>query len=118
MEKKLTKEKVANFLIKEYHNDYKLDFGKSVTDIPFSNCFLLKIFNSANQINRLYLVYPIDRLVAETSQPFYEKILRYFENIETSPLNNYWIAYVEIDENYLPQRSQIFQIPDNLRNNK
>jgi hypothetical protein len=114
MTNKLTKETLANFLYNEHHNGQTLDFDKCVINIENSSCFLLKFFSPNDEIARLYLVCPIDRLVAETSQPFYGKILRYFKNIVTNPMDSYWIAYIEIDETSTPIKSQIFKIPDNL----
>lgn len=109
--KKGSIETLAKFFISEYHKEYDFDFDKHVTLIEFSNCFTLRIFNAQNEISTLYLVCPIDRLVAETSQPFYDKLMRYFEEIQTNPLNNYWIGYVEVDENFIPLKCQRFQIP-------
>jgi hypothetical protein len=36
--------------------------------------------------------------------------MKHFEDLETNPSNNYWIGYVEVDEIFLPLRSQRFQM--------
>ena len=104
---------LAEFFVSEYHKNYHFNFEKSVIRLEFSDSFLLKIFNSNHEISKVYLISPLQRLFAETSQPFNDKIIKYFEDIETNPSNNYWIGYVEVDENFLPSRNQRFQIPKN-----
>ena len=114
-QKKGSIEQLAKFFIDEHHKEYDFDFDRDIKRIEFSNCFLLRIFSQTNQLKRLYLICPIDRLVAETSQPFYEKMLKFYGNEETIPHKNYWFGYIEVDDNFMPRGSQKFEIPEKFR---
>ncbi|MCW3074588.1 MAG: hypothetical protein JWP69_1657 [Flaviaesturariibacter sp.] len=116
MAAKSTMESWAKLFLKKYHGDYLLDADRDIEPIPYSACFLLKIFDTQGSIRKVYLVEPMDRLVAETSQPFYGKLLSYFKEIETVPYKNYAVGYIDVDNEGKPLGgTQVFNLPEEYR---
>ncbi|RYZ91084.1 MAG: hypothetical protein EOP04_01790 [Proteobacteria bacterium] len=116
MAAKPTMESWANLFIKKYHGGYQLNVERDIELIPYSVCFLLKIHDTAGAVRKVYLIQPMDRLIAETSQPFYEKLATYFKGIETTPHMNYAVGYLEVDDTGHPLgETQVFSLPEAYR---
>ena len=98
----------SNFIINKFHKEAKFEFEI----VPYSICFTLKIYNDKSTLSHYYFVCPTGYLVSENSNPFYSGIMKYYKNIETSPINNFYFAYLQIDNDFLPINVQCFKISE------
>ncbi len=106
-------EDIANFFLDKYHPNYNLDINRDISQIRQSSCFTLKIFANDGNIFKMYLLCTAYKMIAETSDPFYEKNIQYFNNVQTKPDFNFWIGYIILDETLKCIDAQRFKIKPN-----
>lgn len=109
IEKKVTLKDYANFIVNQFHKGKHFEFEV----IAHSICLTLKIIGPNEVISHYYFICPTGYLVAETSNPFYPELMKYYKDIDTMPAYNFYFVYLQVDNDLLPVKAQLFKIADN-----
>ncbi len=112
---RITIESLAKFLVEKKHAGYDLDFDKSVEQIGSGAWFTLKILSKEGKLIRVYLATITDKPISENSQPFNADMMGHLRKHETDPLENYYFAYILLNEKDQPHEVQIFSLPEKFR---